>query len=101
MRWSVTPIAATSSAASRPTPLTEIPAYFLVNARLGAKIADQYDLSFWVDNLFDKTYFQSSGTASIVGLGLRDLGAPGHAAADLRRDPAGDVLGKRPQLYFF
>lgn len=49
-------------------PLTRIPAYTLVNARIGAKFQDgKYDLSFWADNLFDETYFQSSGTASIVG----------------------------------
>jgi len=49
-------------------PLTRIPSYSLVNLRLGARFQDgKYDLSVWADNLLDETYFQQSGTASIVG----------------------------------
>jgi iron complex outermembrane recepter protein len=47
--------------------LTEIPGYALVNARVGAKLGDgRYDVSAWVDNLFDKTYFQSLGATTVV-----------------------------------
>lgn len=57
-------------------PLTRIPAYSLVNARIGAKFEDgKYDLSFWADNLLDETYFQSSGTASIVGASAYGISA--------------------------
>ena len=49
-------------------PLTQIPAYTLVNARIGAALfADRYDLSLWINNAFDETYFQSLATASIPG----------------------------------
>ena len=70
-------------------PLTTIPGYTLVNARVGAKFGDgRYDLSAWVDNLFDKTYFQSLGTASIVGASAYGisgrLGTPRTFGATLR-----------------
>ena len=49
-------------------PLTQIPAYTLVNARIGAAIfAERYDLSLWVNNAFDQTYFLNLATASIPG----------------------------------
>jgi iron complex outermembrane receptor protein len=57
-------------------PLTRIPSYSLVNARIGAKFEDgKYDLSFWADNLLDETYFQSGGTASIVGASAYGISA--------------------------
>jgi len=70
-------------------PLTRIPAYSLINARVGAKFGDgRYDLSLWADNLLDETYFQSSGTASIVGASAYGvsarLGAPRTIGATLR-----------------
>lgn len=70
-------------------PLTRIPAYTLVNARIGAKFQDgKYDLSFWADNLLDETYFQSVGTASIVGASAYGisarLGTPRTYGATLR-----------------
>jgi iron complex outermembrane receptor protein len=44
-------------------PLTKIPAYSLVNARIGASIAHgRYDLSFWVNNALNAVYFQNLGT---------------------------------------
>ena len=60
-------------------PLTRIPAYSLVNARIGSAISNgRYDLSFWVSNLTDKTYFQNLGTSSIPGAGTFAIaGQPG------------------------
>ena len=46
------------------SPYTEIGAYGTLNARIGARNAN-YDLSFWVKNAFDKTYFTSVGLASV------------------------------------
>jgi len=70
-------------------PLTRIPSYSLVNARLGARFRDgKYDLSVWADNLLDETYFQSAGTASIVGASAYGvsarLGTPRTYGATLR-----------------
>ncbi len=49
-------------------PLTLIPAYTLVNARIGAAISSgRYDVALWVNNAFDEKYFQNLGTASIPG----------------------------------
>ena len=58
-----------------------IRSYSLVNARVGAKLKeDRYDVALWVDNAFDKVYFQSIASASIVGAGAFGftgrLGAP-------------------------
>jgi len=58
-----------------------IPGYSLVNARVGARLKeDRYDVALWVDNAFDKTYYQNMASASIVGAGafgfIGRLGAP-------------------------
>ncbi len=49
-------------------PYTRVPSYSLVNARIGSSLsAGRYDLAFWVNNLTDKRYFETLGTASIPG----------------------------------
>jgi iron complex outermembrane receptor protein len=58
-----------------------IHSYSLVNARVGAKFKEaRYDVALWVDNAFDKVYFQSLANTSIVGAGAFGfsgrLGAP-------------------------
>ena len=70
-------------------PLTEIPAYALVNARVGAKFGEgRYDVSLWVNNAFDTTYFQNISTSSIPGAGTfaisGQLGTPRTFGATLR-----------------
>ncbi|MGA2950890.1 MAG: TonB-dependent receptor [Caulobacteraceae bacterium] len=56
-------------------PLTRIPAYSLVNARLGASLADgRYDVSLWVQNAFNTHYFENLGTDSIPGAGTFAIG---------------------------
>jgi iron complex outermembrane receptor protein len=60
-------------------PLTRIPAYSLVNARLGASLdGGRYDLSLWVENAFNAQYFQNLATSSIPGAGIFAIaGQPG------------------------
>ena len=60
-------------------PLTVIPAYALVNFRVGAALLDgKYDLSFWLNNATDKKYFLNMGTDSIPGAGtFAFAGQPG------------------------
>jgi len=72
-------------------PLTKIPAYALVNARVGSKLGDgRYDLSLWVNNAFNTTYFQNLGTSSIPGAGAfaiaGQLGTPRTFGATLRAE---------------
>jgi len=70
-------------------PLTLIPAYALVNARLGAAIDQgRYDVSIWTQNAFNVKYFQNLGTSSIPGAGTfaiaGQLGTPQTFGATLR-----------------
>jgi len=60
-------------------PLTRIPAYSLVNARLGASLdRGRYDLSLWIENAFNARYYDNLGTASIPGAGTFAIsGQPG------------------------
>jgi iron complex outermembrane receptor protein len=63
---------------------TRIPAYGLVNARMGVRLADErYDLSVWATNLFNKKYFEALG-ASNQGLITGALGSPRTFGATLR-----------------
>nr|WP_243853637.1 TonB-dependent receptor [Sphingopyxis panaciterrae] len=49
-------------------PYTRIAGYALANLRAGIKFDDgKYDLSAWVNNLFDKRYYQNLSTTQIVG----------------------------------
>ncbi|HEX4708975.1 TonB-dependent receptor [Phenylobacterium sp.] len=71
------------------SPYGWIPAYSLVNVRLGAKFDDgRYDASIWVNNLADTQYFQNLSTASIVGAAAYgfagQLGPPRTWGATLR-----------------
>ena len=67
-----------------------IPAYGLVNARLGTKVGERYDVAVWVNNAFDKRYFQTLGSASIVGAAAYgfsgQLGAPRTFGATVRAE---------------
>ena len=70
-------------------PLTRIKAYTLVNAKIGAALmGGKYDVSLWVDNLFNVKYFQNYGTSSIPGAGAfavgGQLGAPRTLGATVR-----------------
>ena len=71
----------TSSSNSR---YAQLPAYGLVNARIGIRDADgKWDLSVWVKNLTDKNYFQTlspSAQGSITAL----VGDPRTWGATLR-----------------
>jgi iron complex outermembrane receptor protein len=62
-------------------PLTRIPGYPLLAARVGATFGGgRYDLSAWVENALDKTYFLNLSTLSLPGAGTfgiaGQLGAP-------------------------
>ncbi len=70
-------------------PLTVIPAYSLVNFRVGAHVDDnRYDVSLWLNNAFNKHYFLNMGTDSIPGAGTFAFagqpGAPRMFGATLR-----------------
>jgi len=70
-------------------PLTRIPAYSLVNARVGAAFMNgRYDLSIWVENLANTIYWQNLGTASFAGASAfaisGQLGTPRTFGATLR-----------------
>lgn len=70
-------------------PYSRIPGYAVANVRAGVKFADgQYDLSAWINNLFDKRYFQNLTTAQIVGASpfayQGQLGAPRTVGATFR-----------------
>ncbi|RYE48825.1 MAG: TonB-dependent receptor, partial [Hyphomicrobiales bacterium] len=61
-----------------------IPAYGLLNARLGIRTADgQLDLSFWARNLLDKQYYVNR-SANTFGLLTGTPGDPRTAGATLR-----------------
>ncbi len=68
---------------------SRIPGYGLASFRVGASLADgKYDVSAWIDNAFDKTYFQNLGASSIVGASTfaygGQLGTPRTAGVTLR-----------------
>ncbi len=70
-------------------PLTVIPAYSLVNFRVGARVDDdRFDVSFWLNNAFNRQYFLNMGTDSIPGAGTFAFagqpGAPRMFGATLR-----------------
>ena len=60
-------------------PLTVIPAYSLVNFRVGAAVDDgRYDVSLWLNNALAERYFTSLSTSSIPGAGTFAIsGLPG------------------------
>ncbi|MBO0749324.1 MAG: TonB-dependent receptor [Porphyrobacter sp.] len=63
---------------------TQIPAYGVANARIGLRVDDaRYDLSFWVNNLFDKHYFTALGPSN-TGEITANLGDPRTVGATLR-----------------
>jgi len=50
------------------SPYTQIPAYGLVNLRVGASLAGgKYDVVLWTNNLLDQTYYTSTALASLPG----------------------------------
>ena len=62
-------------------PYSRIPGYGLAEFRVGAQFNQgKYDLSAWVENAFDKTYYLNLSTTSIVGASpfafAGQLGAP-------------------------
>ncbi|MCE7795388.1 TonB-dependent receptor [Sphingobium sufflavum] len=62
-------------------PYTRIKGYALANLRVGTTFQDgKFDLSAWVNNMFDKRYFQNLSTTQIVGASAfayaGQLGAP-------------------------
>jgi iron complex outermembrane receptor protein len=70
-------------------PYGRIPGYGLVSFRIGATFADgRYDASVWIENAFDKTYYQNLNAASITGASTYgyagQLGTPRTAGATLR-----------------
>ncbi len=60
-------------------PLARIPAYGLLNLRLGTRFGDgRYDVSLWANNVTNQTYYLNVSTASIVGAGVFGIsGQPG------------------------
>lgn len=44
-----------------------IKAYALVNFRVGARFNEHYEATLWIQNAFDKQYFQTLSTATLVG----------------------------------
>ncbi|CUS43221.1 MAG: TonB-dependent receptor [Pseudomonadota bacterium] len=70
-------------------PYSRIDPYSLVNLRLGASFREgRYDLSAWLNNAFDKKYFQNLSTTAIVGTSpfayAGQLGTPRTAGATFR-----------------
>ncbi len=70
-------------------PYSRIPAYGLFNFRVGTSFAKgRYDVSAWVNNVFDKKYFQNLSTTAIVGASpfayAGQLGSPRTAGITLR-----------------
>jgi iron complex outermembrane receptor protein len=70
-------------------PYSRIPGYGLANFRIGAAFGKgRYDLSIWINNAFDKQYFQNLSTVSIVGASAfayaGQLGTPRTVGATLR-----------------
>jgi iron complex outermembrane receptor protein len=70
-------------------PYGRIPGYGLASFRIGATFADgRYDASVWIENAFDKTYYQNLNAASITGASTYgyagQLGTPRTAGATLR-----------------
>jgi iron complex outermembrane receptor protein len=62
----------------------EVPAYGLVNARVGLRFEDgTYDLAFWARNLLDKNYYVSR-TPGTFGLITALVGEPRTVGATLR-----------------
>jgi iron complex outermembrane receptor protein len=72
------------------SPASLIPAYSLVNARVGAKFGGHYDASLWIENALNQVYFQTLSSASIPGAGAFGfsglLGAPRTFGATLRAE---------------
>ncbi len=68
-------------------PYSRIPSYGLANFRVGAAFG-RYDLAAWVENAFDKTYYQNLSTTAIVGAApfayAGQLGTPRTYGATLR-----------------
>jgi iron complex outermembrane receptor protein len=62
------------------SPYTQIPAYGLVNLRVGASLASgKYDAVVWVNNLLDQTYYTSTALASLPGASSFGItGQPGN-----------------------
>jgi iron complex outermembrane receptor protein len=70
-------------------PYSRIDGYALANFRVGAAFGKgRYDLSAWINNAFDKEYFQNLTTTAIVGTSpfayAGQLGTPRTAGATLR-----------------
>jgi iron complex outermembrane receptor protein len=70
-------------------PYGRIPGYGLASFRVGATFGNgRYDASLWVDNAFDKTYYQNMGALAVVGAGTYgyggQIGAPRTAGGTLR-----------------
>ncbi len=70
-------------------PYSRIDAFGLANVRVGATLRDgKYDLSAWINNVFDKRYFQNLSTTAIVGAApfayAGQLGTPRTIGATLR-----------------
>ncbi|WP_052215809.1 TonB-dependent receptor [Sphingomonas sp. ERG5] len=70
-------------------PYSRIDSYALANFRIGTTFAKgRYDLSAWINNAFDKKYFQNLSTTAIVGTSpfayAGQLGAPRTIGATLR-----------------
>ena len=71
------------------SPYVYIHGYTLLNASAGASFDNgRYDLTLWINNAADKRYFQTLGTASIVGAAVYgisgQLGTPRTFGATLR-----------------
>jgi iron complex outermembrane receptor protein len=69
-------------------PYGRIPGYGLASFRIGATFAKRYDLSVWIDNAFDKTYFTNMNALAVVGAGTYgyggQIGTPRTVGATLR-----------------
>jgi len=67
-----------------------IKAYSLVNFRVGARFNDHYEVTVWVQNAFDKKYFQTLSAATLVGASpwgvAGQLGLPQTYGVTLRAD---------------
>ncbi len=66
---------------------TRIPGYDLVDARLGLRARDEWSVTIWTQNLFDRDYFTalSAGGGFNVGMAYGLVGAPRTCGITLRK----------------
>ena len=76
------------------SPGSLMPAYSLVNARIGASFGGHYDASLWIQNAANQVYYQSLGIANITGAGAYGFSGLDRSSS-LRRAPSARRCGRQ------